>query len=337
MTANLKTLCVGRYLIDVPAKSEVSYSGSMLNGFDIVTNMETEAAFRKRVKEREAALAAHRGNANCSPEGGMETARDLRIPGMLGRTIIYGRSRGYLMEGERRVDLESVSVEVHTHMNGLSFSLAAQSTDEASADEAEALLARLRLRRDEDMPTLAGFCVPGAIFADPLPAHKNEHLVMHLGLADHPDLSFQLTSLAGARTGPGLLTRVAKADATTSAEDLLRMTALRKGKRSINGIDGEELLLRAREFNLATTYGFNWEAPGAVDDPALPLLSMELRTGISERAGGKPVDTSLHEDALLNLWDSIASSIRPKPATANPPPVQRADHPARLAQHQPAD
>jgi hypothetical protein len=31
---------------------------------------------------------------------------------------------------------------------------------------------------------------------------------------------------------------------------------------------------------------------------------------MNDRPGSKPVDTTLHEDALLALWDSIASSIR---------------------------
>jgi len=221
-------------------------------------------------------------------------------------------------------------------VKGISFSLAARSTEDASVEEAELLLARLRIRREDEIPAEAGFCVPGAVFADPLPAHKNEHVVMHLEFADYPDLSVQLMTLAGARPGPGLLARVARAGAGTGVEDLLRMTTLRKGKRSIGGIDGEELLLRARAFNRTTTYGFNWEAPGAVDDPALPLLSMELKAGIRERSVGKPVNSSLHEDALLNLWDSIASSIRPRKATANPLQVQRAEHPVHLAQQQPA-
>jgi hypothetical protein len=310
MTENMKTVCVGRYLVDVPAKSEVSFSGSMLDGFDVVTDNESESAFHERVEAREAEIKAHRADADSANDGGLETARDLRIPGMVGRTFIYGRSRGYLMEGERRVNLESVSVEVHAHMDGLSISLTAKSTEEASATEAEGLLARVRLRGKEEVPAVPGFCVPGAVFVEPLPAHRNEHIVMHLGLAEHPDLSVTLASLAGTRPGPSLLTRVAQADATTSADILLRMTRLREGKRNINGVDGEELLLRAREFNFTTTYGFNWEASGKPDDPALPLLSLELRTGISERSGGKPVDTSLHEDALLELWNTIASSIR---------------------------
>lgn len=310
MTEKTKTACVGRYLVDVPAQAEVGLSGGMLDGFEITTVEESEAAFRERVAARESEIGAHRADGDGDFEGGMVEARDLRIPGMVGRTFIYGRSRGYLMEGERRVYLESVSVEAHAHINGFSYSLSAKSTEETSAREAEALLAQLQLRGRDEVPSVPGFCVARAVFVEPLPTHKNEHIVMHLGLPEHPDLGLTLASLAGVRPGPGLMARIAHTDATTGADILLRMTKLREGKRSINGVDGEEVLLRAREYNFATTYGFSWEAPGETDDPMQPFLSLELRTGINERPGGKPVDTSLHEDALLELWDSIASSIR---------------------------
>ena len=330
MTEKTKTACVGRYLVDVPVQAEVGLSGGMLDGFEIVTVEESEAAFRGRVAAREREIGTHRADSDGDFEGGMVEARDLRIPGMVGRTFIYGRSRGYLMEGERRVYLESVSVEAHAHINGFSYSLSAKSTEEGSAREAEALLAQLQLRGRDEVPSVPGFCVSRAVFVEPLPAHKNEHIVMHLGLPEHPDLGLTLASLAGVRPGPGLLARIAHTDATTGADILLRMTKLREGKRSINGVDGEEVLLRAREYNFATTYGFSWEAPGAPDDPMQPFLSLELRTGINERPGGKPVDTSLHEDALLELWDSIASSIRlrksgPPPRSSPPPDPQGPD------------
>ncbi|MGZ6316837.1 MAG: T6SS immunity protein Tli4 family protein [Anaerolineales bacterium] len=327
MTGNMKTVCVRRYLVDVPAGAEVGFSGSMLAGFDVITTEENESVFRERVAAREAELRDHRADAGSDAEGGLDSARDLRIPGVIGRTLIYGRSRGYLMEGERRVYLESVSVEVYAHSKGLSFELTAKSTEEASAQEAEALLARLQVREEGEVPTVPGFCVPRAVFVEPLPAHTNEHIVMHLGLPDHPDLSLNLASIAGARPGPSLLARIAQTDAMTSADVLLRMAKLREGKRSINGVDGEEVLLRAHEFNFTTTYGFNWEAGGASSDPTQPLLSLELRTGMNQRAGGKPVDTSLHEDALLELWNTISSSIRlrknrPPPRSGPPPEPQ---------------
>jgi hypothetical protein len=85
---------------------------------------------------------------------------------------------------------------------------------------------------------------------------------------------------------------------------LLRMNKLRERQRSINGIEGDLLL---------------------------PYLSLELQTAKSATPGGTPVDTILHEDALLALWDRIASSIRlrnpdtisprsnPRPADPRPP------------------
>lgn len=326
MTEKMKSVCVGRYLVDVPVEAEIGFSGSMLDGFDIVTIEEDEAAFRERIAAREAEIESRPADPATNTEAGMLEKRDLRIPNMIGRTFIYGRSRGYMMDGDRRVNQESVSVESHAHINGVSFSLSAHPAEEGSAREAEALLARVQLRDVDEIPKVQGFCVTRAVFVDPLPAHTNEHIVMHLGLPEHPDLGLNLASIAGARPGPGLLARTVETDTTTSPDVLLRMTKLREGKRSINGVDGEELLLRAREYNFTTTYGFNWEAPGKTNDSTLPFLSLELRTGMSERPGGKPVETSLHEDALIELWNTIVSSIRfrkngpPPPTTSSEPP-----------------
>jgi hypothetical protein len=110
--------------------------------------------------------------------------------------------------------------------------------------------------------------------------------------------------------------------------EMLLVTSLRAHRRAINGIVGEEALERIRETNLANTYGFNWESRGVAGDLLQPFLSLELQAGVNERTGGKPVNASLHQDALLKLWDSIASSIRlrksnpvrphaPHPATPN--------------------
>jgi hypothetical protein len=312
MTARKKTVCVGRYLVDVPVQAEVELSGGMLDGFDIATVEESEAAFRSRLAEREVELRAREADVAANTDGGIAEARDSRIAGMVGRTYIYARSSGYMMDGDRRVYLQSVSVESHAHKNGVSFSLTARSAEEASASEAEALLARIRPLALNEIPAEPGFCVPRGVFVDPLPVHHGEHMLMHLTLPDHADLGITFASFAGMRPGPGLLARTAETDATIGADVLLRMTKLRTGKRSINGVDGEELLLRAREFNFATTYGFSWEAAGKPDDPTLPFLSIELRTGSSERPGGRPVDSGLCQDALFALWNSITSSIRPR-------------------------
>jgi hypothetical protein len=324
MTEMLKTVCVGRYLVDVPAEAEVSLSGGMLGGFEISTREEGEVAFRERIEAREAEINANGSTAGSDGPGGMIKVRELPIPKMIGRTLIYGRTRSHGFAEGHKVASEYVSIETYAHVGSMSLTLFMKYANDADIRLSEALLARLQIKGADEVPTVPGFCMAHAVFAEPLPTHDNEHLVMHLHLPNHPDLALALFSIAGAKRGPGILSRVADVDAGASAEELLRVTKLRAGKRSINGMEGEELLERVREYNFATTYGFNWETRGAEDDTLQPYLSLELQTGISKRPGGKPVDSSLHEDALLALWDSIASSIRlrkndPPPPSGLPP------------------
>lgn len=330
MTEKMKTVCVGRFLVDVPVQAEVSLSRERIAGFAIETVEESETAFLGRLSGREAVINARGASDTDAGEGGMIEARDLRIPDIVGRTFIYGRSRGYMMEGDRRIDMESVSVEVHAHKGGLSFSLSASSTQEESAREAEALLARLQLRGEDKIPSVPGFCIDRAIFAEPLPPHQTEHIAMHVGFLDHPDVALAFASMPGGGSDGGLLMRYADMDAEAGADELLRVTKLRLGKRDINGVMGEEVLERVREFNFATTYGFVWETQGVKDDPLQPFLSLELHGGISPRPGGKPADTSLHENAVLTLWDRISSSIRPRPSGPLPGPAAPQEPPQPL-------
>jgi hypothetical protein len=328
MTEKMKTICVGRFLVDVPSQAEVSLSREMMDGFDIDTVEEDEASFRERVAARETEITAQGGATGSAGGGGMVEARDLQVTGMIGRLLIHGRTRSYSMEGSRRIDDEWVSVDAYAHLHGVSFSLSMQYADMSDGRSAEALLERLRLRGENEIPSFPGFCIGRAIFTDPLPPHKTEHIAMHVGFLDHPDVVLALASLPGGGRDRGLLRRFADMDTEASADELLRVTKLRIGKRSINGIDGEEVLERVRELNFATTYGFMWETQGVQGDPLHPFLSLELQGGISPRPSGKPVDTSLHEDAVVALWDRISSSIRPRPSGPPAGPAESSEPPA---------
>jgi hypothetical protein len=320
MTEKRKTVCVGRYLVDVPVQPEVRLRGGMVDGFDIETVEESDEAFRERLAAREAEIVDRAANGRNSGSGGMIEARDLRVPGMTGRLLVHGRTRTHGFQGQRRIESEFVAVESHGHAGGLSFSLKMEYASDADIKAAEILLTRVRVRDADEIPAEPGSCVWRGVFVEPLPAHKNEHMVMHLGVPGHPDLAMTLFSIAGGKSGPGLLGRVAQTDATSSADELLRMSKLRSRKRSIDGLEGEEVVERVREYNFTTGYALNWETRGATDDVLRPFLSLEMGTGISERPGGKPVDTSLHEDGLLALWDGSASSIRLRKSVPSPAP-----------------
>ena len=314
MTEKMKTICVGRFLVDVPEQAELSLSHERIGGFRVDSVEESEPAFLARMTARQAGLAASGAAPDAVPGTGLVGTRELAAAGMLGRAFVYDRSRGYMVDKGRRVDMESVSVEVHRHLEGLSFTLSATSVQEADASEAEALLARLQVRAEEAIPPAAGFCVWRAVFAEPLPPHDTEHISMHVGVPGHPDVAIVFASLPGGGNDEDLLERVARSDGEASADDMIRVTKLRVGKRNIGEFPGEEVLERVRERNFATTYAFTWETRGIDDDLLRPFLSLELLGGLGPRAGGKPVDSSLHEDAVLALWQSISSSIRLRPS-----------------------
>lgn len=306
----MRTLCVGRYLVDVPVEARVSIAGERISGFAIDTVEENDAAFRARVKAREADLAARPADPDAEQPGGIVESRDLRMRGMVGRTIIYGRGRTYGFEHGQRVDHTWVSVETHAHLDGLSVALSMKYGSEEDAQLAEALVERLHVRGEDEVPRLLGFCISRAIFVDPLPEQKNEHVTLHLGLPGHPDMGLAFSSMPGGRTDRTLLARVAATDAEAGPEEMLSVTKLRSGKRSINGIHGEEVLERVRELNFTTGYSLMWEAQGREGDPLQPYLLLNMETGTNPRPGGKPVDSSLHEDAVVALWDSISATIR---------------------------
>ena len=52
MTEKMKTVCVGRYLIDVPSQAEVDLTHERIDGFEIVSAEESEPEFRQRLATR---------------------------------------------------------------------------------------------------------------------------------------------------------------------------------------------------------------------------------------------------------------------------------------------
>jgi hypothetical protein len=315
MMQTTKTVCVGRYLVDVPAKADVQLSRQRVEGVEVETLRESTEAFRKRIAEREAAIASPGLAAAANGPGQIVEARDLRLSGMTVRTLVYKRASGEGKPEDRRVADEWMWTEVHAHKNDLSFMLSALAKGESNARLAEALLGRLRIRAENEIPPMAGFCVERGIFVDPLPQHHSESIAMHLRLPDHPDMALVFATTPTGGSEPGLIQRVAGRDVTNWLHALLRVTSLRSGEHTIAGMRGEETLERVRELNTATTYSFEWDADGVDDDPMRPNLLLRLETGGSAWRLDKPIDSSLHKDALLALWDGISSTIRPSAAT----------------------
>jgi hypothetical protein len=327
MTEQMKTVCVGRFLIDLPKKTEYSMRGAFLDGFDVSVFPETDEAFKTRIAQREMALRNPEPKTSALDDEPkkLEMAKDLQGSGYVGKMFVFGRETTEGLEHGRRVEVTSVQIEVHAHANGFSVDISNDAAYPDRLDRPLKLLAQVVLNPENKIPSEPGFCIDHAYFREPLTASQGERITMLMGIPGHLDIPITLDMTAGITDKDGLLARNTKADAEASSEEKARTKKLAFGPREINGIPGEQSLERYHEYNGKAVYSFMWQSRGTKDDVLRPALELELLAGVTSRVGGDPVGSSLSEIALLDLWNKMSSSIRlrptesPKVSVAEPP------------------
>jgi hypothetical protein len=315
MTEKMKTVCVGRLLIDLPEQTEYFMQGAFLDGFDIDVFPETETAFKTRIAERENALRNPEPDPYREPKK-LEIAKDIQVSDYVGKMFVFGRETTEGLEHQRRVEITSVQIEVHAHANGFSVDI---SNDAAYPDRLDwplRLLSQVVLNPENKVPSEPGFCIDHAYFREPLTADQGERVTMLAGFPAYPDITIMFDTTAGVRDKEGLLARAKRADERASLEERARTKKLGDGTRAIDGIPGEQSLEGYHEFNGTTGYAFMWDSRGTTDDVFRPSLSLELQAGVNPRAGGEPLQSSFSEKAMLDLWDKMSSSLRVRPTEA---------------------
>lgn len=307
MTEKMKTVCVGRYLIDLPAEAQVTLKMARLSGFEISGYRETQKDFLASISDRETELAA---NSNTLGRSNIELSREVRGRDVFGKLLIHSRLRHDGMKGGKRVSFETVTIEGYVNNKGHTFSFISEGADPSRVPVATAMMMQVHSKDESQIPLAPGFCIDSAFIADPFEKERDETIAMFAGLPAHPDFRIMLWSNAASVQGAGLIDRNAAAmDALMRA----RTRMLRENTRKINGLHGEEIGLKTTELNFATGYSFAWETRGTDNDVSAPYISFEMDAGLNPRAGGKPVQSSLSEEAMLKLWDKISSSIRLRP------------------------
>jgi len=308
VAAPMKTVRVGRFLIDVPANARVALGLGLVEGFEVARYDESHTAFAARLLKREAELAA---KSNMLGQKNIESIKEVQHLGFSGKVFVHGRYRGYGIEHGQRKYFETISVEGYAHKAGGTYSFVADTYDPERASVLPALLGQLADHAENDIPSEPGFCISGALLRDPSSPTRSESVAMSASLPGHPDLGIRFWTNSAATEGGSLLKRDEDAMGPLTRA---RTRVLRKGVRTINGHAGEEVAIKLTELNFATVFSFVWETPGSGDNVLIPHLVLELDTGMSPQAGGDPVQSSLDEDAALLLWNQISSSIRLRPA-----------------------
>lgn len=324
LTARMKTVCVGRFLIDMPAEAQVELVGPRIDGFRILAFTETEDEFRSRLADREAQIKAipdrFGGDRN------LKSAKDFETKHVAGKVFVHGRivtegtqANGLELETYR---YEGVAVEALLHGKGVSIDLVADNYDPDRIGNISRLAAQLLPNPENALTTIPGFCINYAYVMDPLAAAQREEIIMRARLPSHPDVKLMFISAAGTKPEKqGLLERSAPSSWLSKFDR--RIVRLRGAKRAIDGMSGEELVERFVENNHIVVYSHWWEVNGTEDNLFAPHLSLTMDTGKGENG---PVPSSLSEAAAIGLWDSILSSLRLRPTKPDKEAAERRTH-----------
>jgi len=319
ITANMKPLCVGRFVIDLPADAETALTMANVDGLSIVTGLESRTDFQKRLAAREAEVRAipdqSGGDRNLESAIAVNTAS-----GLSGKILVHSRvlsvgtqARGLEIEHYR---YEGVAVDALVHGNGVSIDLAADNYEPERANQLAQLITRLVPNPDNRIPAASGFCIDNAYFDGLLLPDQGERIMMRARLTSHPDVEFTLMLAAGtAPDAKGLLDRTAESQGQMIFAESARLTTLRAGRRAISGLVGEEVAERIVENDMLVLHHFWWEVNGTADDVLNPHVSFTMVTGASAQ---KPMPAPLSEPVTISLWDWISSSIRLLPSESRP-------------------
>jgi hypothetical protein len=318
MTGTMKTVCVGRFLIDLPAEATVRLRRGFVGGYDVAsTDRETDDDFTERLGALENTLLDGKDEY-----GKLESAKDLLSATGQGKVFVHNRRPAQTIENGHIVAIEDVDVHGLLRLPHVSIDAQAQGMAPGSGDGLARVLRRFRAMQPGEIPREPGFCLGHAIVLDPYDDADTESVVLFAGLPGHPDVSIVLSSMAGVTPAPRLLERHAITVDRRPLFMQLAFSHLREAARAINGLDGDELVMRVREPNFTTGYSFQWEMPGRQADVNMPFMTLELAAGTNPAGGGKPVQSTLSEGALIDLWDRIAGSLRLRPVLQAPAVVE---------------
>ena len=308
LSQKMKTVCVGRLSIELPTEAVVQFTPARIAGVDIVSLPGyTEQQLRSDVSELEQTLALQK-NEYDRPSMEQKLVVDAIN---FGSTLIYHSRSKPIPIMSNGVDVpgteEGIIVQAFGIKDSVGFNFKGRLASPRSEGNLIKLVKQFEVMAAGTIPAHSGFCVEQGIVRDPLTADDNETITMFASVRGYPDVAIRLdTAVNGQRIQDSLLTR--DAENSNKREYASHFKSLGKGSRRINGIFGEEVLDRVKDFNGTSSHAFMWVGLGRMNDILAPKITLEIETG--KGRPGEPVNSSLSDDEVLELWERISSSLK---------------------------
>lgn len=318
--AQTRTVCFGRFVITVPARTKVVF-GRMTVGAEIYFGANKAGEIDQFIERRRIKIEEELDR------------RDERVtaPDAVFGKVLDGAGKGHKM----LLGLNSNGYQLFSFIplsTGL-FLFESRGFMDVEPEQRIAAHSRvallLRPRADDEIPTGKGVCLEGG-FVD----HDDEFENTSIGfrLEDFPDVHLSLDIM---KNREFVLPQTDFERDLKYAEKSGRQAGmgawwdsiqyLRRGRATVLEWHGEEVSAwkPARKGFHEASHEFIFWSPGRANDPFHPQLKAQLHTGVKGNKRAAAVPSLTNEEAIA-LWDKLLGSIRVRPAapaTADKPEV----------------
>ena len=309
MFEKTKTVCFGRFMVDVPASTEMVWGNSSIGIYPDGAG-EVENLAKKFIDELKSEKAIYLNDVPLllsidqvtEPEGQIVTGYEG-----------FGAINGLKMHGYFRLNNDGVVIERRPLK------------DEREETVAEILsdARRLRQRVENDIPAEPGNCIEyGFLLDKPNPSTEDlkQHVRIGFRLKEIPDahLSIYIGSANPHNPEGASLKRQWDRmfdEATPEEKKMLANTRFfRRSPRQIHEWQtGYEVLVRsAAEEGVHAYHDFQVKFTGVPHDVFRPYADVKFQTGVADNAAGA-TRASLTDEEAIAVWDKITSTIRVRP------------------------
>jgi Tle cognate immunity protein 4 C-terminal domain/Tle cognate immunity protein 4 N-terminal domain len=303
-TKDMKTVCIGRYVLDIPARSRFAIGSQGVDSIKIERlplSAPNAKAFVDAMAEYE------RRQRSPGPSSATRDLFEVRRPTESSRIFLF-----YEDHAAKEVGL--VQIEGRGWLTGNEYSFrndAASEYLEGTIAQINRLVSGFMPIRGDELPTQPGLCIDGGFIVGA--PFDSENLTAGVELEGFPGVGLSITSETSGRREAGhtLLDRTASAkDFAASAGAAGGIEELRKAEVTIDRRKGQEYVAVFRAKG-----GRSLDAKAEVygDGTAkLPTFKINL---VSARPD-QPTEQSqkaLSDEDVLAIWDAVLKSIRPRP------------------------
>lgn len=307
-----RTVCFGRFLIDIPANATIVYGPTEVEA--PITFLKDQAnTINERLTKRLTEIEEERRFLMAEDTPKLPLFGKVIAGSRLGQKIVFGSK-------------DQVSYAIHSFIP-IGKDIFIQELSALPENDEIPMLNKiadhLRLRADDEIPGEPGMCIEGGFI--PL-EHDHERITLGIRLKAFPDVHLSIDAhknLNHLRTdnSPKLLREQAKAAAEQDGLGAIfaRSKILRQGFRKLSAWEGEEIALRTPAYkDEKSVHEFRFHSVGVLNDHLHPELDIRLDSGVTDNQKAS-VAPSITDEEALELWDKFISSIRiRKPSDATP-------------------